>query len=92
MGNREKWRKVVAKSSVVPQRPSRLRDDLTPNHSEMISKLADAHINAETVKQRHTDAHINAETVKQMHADAHINAATVKHSLKSSKETAKQAS
>ena len=66
--------------------------DLTPNHSEMISKLADAHINAETVKQRHTDAHINAETVKQMHADAHINAATVKHSLKSSKETAKQAS
>ena len=24
--NREKWRKVVAKSSVVPQRPSRLRD------------------------------------------------------------------
>ena len=25
--NREKWRKLVAKSSVVPQRPSRLRDD-----------------------------------------------------------------
>ena len=25
-GNREKWRKLVAKSSVVPQRPSRLRD------------------------------------------------------------------
>ena len=24
--NREKWKKVVAKSSVVPQRPSRLRD------------------------------------------------------------------
>ena len=24
--NREKWRKVVAKSSVVPKRPSRLRD------------------------------------------------------------------
>ena len=24
--NREKWRKLVAKSSVVPQRPSRLRD------------------------------------------------------------------
>ena len=24
--NREKWRKMVAKSSVVPQRPSRLRD------------------------------------------------------------------
>ena len=58
----------------------------------MISKLADAHINAETVKQMHTDAHINAETVRQMHADAHINAATVKHSLKSSKETAKLAS
>ena len=27
VGNRgEKWRKLVAKSSVVPQRPSRLRD------------------------------------------------------------------
>ena len=26
--NREKWRKLVAKSSVVPQRPSRLRDRL----------------------------------------------------------------
>ena len=26
MGNREKWRKLVAKSSVVPQRPSWLRD------------------------------------------------------------------
>ena len=26
MGNREKWRKLVAKSSVVPQRPSRFRD------------------------------------------------------------------
>ena len=26
MENREKWRKLVAKSSVVPQRPSRLRD------------------------------------------------------------------
>ena len=25
-GGREKWRKLVAKSSVVPQRPSRLRD------------------------------------------------------------------
>ena len=24
--NREKWRKLVAKSTVVPQRPSRLRD------------------------------------------------------------------
>ena len=24
--NREKWRKLVANSSVVPQRPSRLRD------------------------------------------------------------------
>ena len=24
--NREKWRKLIAKSSVVPQRPSRLRD------------------------------------------------------------------
>ena len=24
--DREKWRKLVAKSSVVPQRPSRLRD------------------------------------------------------------------
>ena len=24
--NRDKWRKLVAKSSVVPQRPSRLRD------------------------------------------------------------------
>ena len=24
--SREKWRKLVAKSSVVPQRPSRLRD------------------------------------------------------------------
>ena len=24
--NREKWRKLVAKSSVMPQRPSRLRD------------------------------------------------------------------
>ena len=24
--NRKKWRKLVAKSSVVPQRPSRLRD------------------------------------------------------------------
>ena len=24
--NREKWKKLVAKSSVVPQRPSRLRD------------------------------------------------------------------
>ena len=24
--NREKWRKLVAKSSVVPHRPSRLRD------------------------------------------------------------------
>ena len=24
--NREKWRKLVAKSSMVPQRPSRLRD------------------------------------------------------------------
>ena len=24
--NREKWRKLVAKSSVVPQRPSRFRD------------------------------------------------------------------
>ena len=24
--NRETWRKLVAKSSVVPQRPSRLRD------------------------------------------------------------------
>ena len=24
--NREQWRKLVAKSSVVPQRPSRLRD------------------------------------------------------------------
>ena len=24
--NREKWRKLVAKSSVVPQRPSRLKD------------------------------------------------------------------
>ena len=24
--NREKWRKLVAKPSVVPQRPSRLRD------------------------------------------------------------------
>ena len=24
--NREKWRKLVAKSAVVPQRPSRLRD------------------------------------------------------------------
>ena len=24
--NREKWRKLVAKSSVVPKRPSRLRD------------------------------------------------------------------
>ena len=24
--NRENWRKLVAKSSVVPQRPSRLRD------------------------------------------------------------------
>ena len=24
--NREKWRKLVAESSVVPQRPSRLRD------------------------------------------------------------------
>ena len=24
--NREKWRKLVAKSSVVPQQPSRLRD------------------------------------------------------------------
>ena len=24
--NREKWRKLVAKSSVVPQRPSRLRE------------------------------------------------------------------
>ena len=24
--NREKWRELVAKSSVVPQRPSRLRD------------------------------------------------------------------
>ena len=26
VGNREKWRKLVAKSSVVPQRPSQLRD------------------------------------------------------------------
>ena len=26
VGNREKWRKLVAKSSVVPKRPSRLRD------------------------------------------------------------------
>ena len=26
VGNREKWRKLVVKSSVVPQRPSRLRD------------------------------------------------------------------
>ena len=26
VGNRIKWRKLVAKSSVVPQRPSRLRD------------------------------------------------------------------
>ena len=26
MKNREKWRKLVVKSSVVPQRPSRLRD------------------------------------------------------------------
>ena len=26
VGNREKWTKLVAKSSVVPQRPSRLRD------------------------------------------------------------------
>ncbi|WP_419589364.1 hypothetical protein, partial [Thiolapillus sp.] len=26
MENREKWRKLVAKSSVVPQRPSQLRD------------------------------------------------------------------
>ena len=26
VGNREKWRKLVAKSSVVPQRPSRVRD------------------------------------------------------------------
>ena len=26
VGNREEWRKLVAKSSVVPQRPSRLRD------------------------------------------------------------------
>ena len=26
-GEQEKWRKLVAKSSVVPQRPSRLRDD-----------------------------------------------------------------
>ena len=26
VGNREKWRKLVAKSSVVPQQPSRLRD------------------------------------------------------------------
>ena len=26
MENREKWRKLVAKSSVVPQRPSRFRD------------------------------------------------------------------
>ena len=26
MDNRERWRKLVAKSSVVPQRPSRLRD------------------------------------------------------------------
>ena len=26
VANREKWRKLVAKSSVVPQRPSRLRD------------------------------------------------------------------
>ena len=26
VGNREKWRKLVAKSSVVPQRPSLLRD------------------------------------------------------------------
>ena len=25
--NREKWRKLVTKSSVVPQRPSQLRDD-----------------------------------------------------------------
>ena len=25
--NREKWRKLVSKSSVIPQRPSRLRDD-----------------------------------------------------------------
>ena len=24
--NREKWKKLVAKSSMVPQRPSRLRD------------------------------------------------------------------
>ena len=27
--NREKWRKLVAKSSVMPQRPSRLIDDET---------------------------------------------------------------
>ena len=26
MENKEKWRKLVAKSSVVPQQPSRLRD------------------------------------------------------------------
>ena len=26
MENREKWRKLVVKSSVVPQQPSRLRD------------------------------------------------------------------
>ena len=26
VGNREKWSKLVAKSSVVPQRPSRLRE------------------------------------------------------------------
>ena len=35
--NREKWRKMVAKSSVVPQRPSRLRDRFdereTPDYS-----------------------------------------------------------
>ena len=26
VGNREKWRKLVARSSVMPQRPSQLRD------------------------------------------------------------------
>ena len=33
--NREKWRKLVAKSSVVSQRPSRLRDSLDDDDDDL---------------------------------------------------------
>ena len=65
--NREKWRKRVAKSSVVPQRPSRLRDWwwwwywIFPTMVEFLQNIS-MYLNKQTKKSPPTNTYVHTHT------------------------------